>query len=157
MNDVWTSMIGGAAAGLVVSALLELRERVAAKLRRREQIRHIREMIANGRARIYGVPDPFRPLPDGFKGELDSNLVRYRMFEGLRKDLDLALDGRSSEITFDEIRQVRVVFLMDDLIRRDAPGRLLSLEIYDDIFEEWEQIKWLKLPSRAETERESSI
>lgn len=46
-NSIISGVAGGAIAGIVVSAILAAYRLVAAKWRRREQISHIREMIAN--------------------------------------------------------------------------------------------------------------
>ena len=99
---------------------------------------------------MYSVSEPPVTHPDGPK--LDSKQVRYAHFDGLRRELELALDGRSSEITFDEIRQIRRVFIRHDLIRNAAPDRLPEgLTFYNSIFQRLEEIEWLELP-RDETE-----
>ena len=153
MGDVGNSIIsgaaGGAIAGLVVTLILAAYSFGEAKLRRNEQIRHLQEMIANDRAHIYDIPeqtdaplDPNRPSPDAF---------RYILFDGMRRELELALDGRSSEITFDEIRQIRKAFILHDLLRDKAPGKHPEgLAFYNDIFKELEEIGWLELPSRED-------
>ena len=69
-------------------------------------------------------------------------------------ELELALDGRSSEITFDEVRQIRRIFVVDDLIRDRAPDRAPDRSPegsrhYDKIFGDLEKIEWLKLPKRG--------
>ena len=150
MGDVGNSIIsggaGGAIAGLVVTLILAAYSHVDAKLQRREQISHIREMIATERANIFDVRG-FEPLPDGTSPDLNS--VRYVMFEYLRRELELALDGRSSEITFDEKRQIRRVFVVHDLLREKAPNKTPDgLNFYSGIFSSLEEIEWLKFPRR---------
>ena len=146
-NEIIFGATGGAIAGLVVSIALGAYRLIVTRIRRRDQIRHIREMIVNDREHIYGEfeegsmpPDPHRPSP---------NLFRWAIFGGMRRELELALDGRSSEITFDEIRQVRRIFIRDDLIRERAPDKSPDgLRHYDQIFGELEEVEWLKLPKR---------
>ncbi|MCE2405718.1 MAG: hypothetical protein J4F43_11255 [Dehalococcoidia bacterium] len=145
MGAILNGIISGVAAGVVVSVILGCYGLVDSKLKRREQISHIREMIATDRAQIYGVPedtdlpsDPNRPPSSAF---------RYVLFDGMRRELQLALDGRSSELTFDEIRQVRRAFILSDLLKQQAPNsHPVGMRYYDQIFEALEQIAWLKLP-----------
>ena len=149
INSIISGASGGAIAGLVVTLILASYRQVDAKLRRREQISHIRTIIAVERANIYAILE-FDSLPGGI--EIDSNSARYAHFEYLRRELELALDGRSSEITFNEIRQIRRVFIRHDLIRNAVPDRLPEgLTFYNGIFQSLEEIEWLKLP-RVETE-----
>ena len=71
----------------------------------------------------------------------------------MRRELELSLDGRSSEITFDEIRQIRRVFVVDDLLRNKAQDKFpMGLRHYDQIFGGLEKIEWLKLPERRSKE-----
>ena len=152
MDEVGSSIIsgaaGGAIAGVVVSIILGAYRLIVVKRRRKDQIKHIREMITNDREQLYGdfeeegaPADPNRPSSDEF---------RYVLFGGMRRELELALDGRSPEITFDEIRQVRRIFVFDDLIRQRAPDKYPEgLRHYDQIFGELEKVEWLKLPKRG--------
>ena len=150
-NSIIVGSAGGAIAGLVVSIVLGAYRLFVSKYRRKDQIRHIREMITNDREQIYGIfddegapTDPYRPSSDAF---------RYTLLQGMRRELELALDGRSSEITFDEIRKIRRVFVLDDLLRCKAPDRFPEgLRHYTKIFEDLEKIEWLRLPERRSKE-----
>ena len=156
MDEVGSGIIsgatGGAIAGLVVSVILGAYRLIAAKCRRKDQVKHIREMITNDREQLYGVFDEEtasvdRPSPDVF---------RHALFGGMRRELESALDGRSSEITFDEIRQIRRTFVVDDLLRRKTPdSHPKGLRHYDGIFGELEKIAWLELPKRGSTKASS--
>ena len=147
-STIVSGAVGGAIAGLVVTLILAAYSHVDAKLQRREQISHIREMIATERANIYDIPR-FEPLPDGTTPDLNS--VRYAMFEYLHRELELALDGRSSEITFDEKRQIRRVFVVYNLLRDKGPDKPPDgLNFYSGIFSRLEEIEWLKLPRRED-------
>ena len=147
-NGIISGIAIGAIAGLVVSIILGAYRLIAAKCRRKDQIKHIREMITNDREQVYRIfdeesapADPHRPSSDAFRSAL---------FDGMRRELELALDGRSSEITFDEIRQIRRIFVVDDLVRRKAPDNYpKGLTHYDHIFGELEKIEWLKLSKRG--------
>lgn len=152
MDGVGSGIISGATAGaiagLVVSIILGVYRLIAAKCRRKDQVRHIREMITNDREQLYGVfdeetasVDPNRPSPDVF---------RHALLGGMRRELEPALDGRSSEITFDEVRQIRRTFVVDDLLRSKTPDSYPEgLRHYDGIFGELEKIAWLELPQRG--------
>ena len=75
--------------------------------------------------------------------------IRYEIFNYMRRELDLALDSRASEITFDEIREVRRVWVIDDLIKGvEGSPRIPDLKVLEHIFERLDEIKWLKLPER---------
>ena len=117
--------------------------------RRKNQIKHIGTMIANDRDRILNVSDDtIDAAADHQMPSLDA--VRYTLFKGMRRELELALDGRSSEVTFDEIRQIRRVFVRDDLFKSTGPDRIPNnLLYYDNIFGDLENLKWLKLPNRG--------
>ena len=151
-NSIISGAAGGAIAGLVVSILLAGYGLIVAKWRRRDQIKHIREMVTNEREQLYSIFDeesvPADPLAPS------SDVFRYVMFQGMRRELELALNGRSSEITFDEVRQIRRIFVGDGLIRDRAPDRAPDRSPegsrhYDKIFGDLEKIEWLKLPKRG--------
>ena len=146
MNGVISGIISGAVAGLVVSAILAAYTLVSADLRRKEQVGHIREMIASERSEIYSMPERIDPLPSGT--ELSPNDFRYAIFRGFRTELELALKDRSPEITFDERRKILRVFAVHDLIINSAPEKVPDLGFYNNIFGQWEEIDWLKLPKR---------
>ena len=147
-NGIISGAVGGAIAGLVVSILLAGYGLIVAKWRRKDQIKHIREMVTNEREQLYSIfdeenapADPLRPSSDAF---------RYAAFQVMRRELELALDGRSSEITFDEVRQIKRIFVVDDLIRDRDPDRSPEgFRHYDNIFGDLEKIEWLKLPKRG--------
>ena len=145
-NAILSGAAGGAIAGIVVAFILGASRWIAVKRRRQDEIDHIREMITNDRRGIYDVSVESAP---GDPFTLNCDVVRYALFDGMRRELEFALDGRSSEITFDEIRQIRRVFVRDDLLESKAPGRSPEgLRYYDGIFADLEKIDWLKLPPR---------
>ena len=149
-NGIISGAAGGAIAGIVVSIILAAYRLIVAKCQRRDQINHIREMITNDREQVYGSPDEENALSEPNRPSSDE--FRYTYFSGMRRELELALDGRSSEITFDEIRQIRRIFVVDDLLRRKAPDKCpTGLRHYDKIFGDLEKIEWLKLPKREST------
>ena len=145
MDGIVNGIASGAAAGLVVSGVLGLVALVVKRWKRCNQARHIRGIMTSGKESIYSVSeesaprDPEKPPPEAF---------RYLHFEYMRREAELALDGRSSEITFDEIRQIRRLFIVDDLIRRADLNPNPSLQFYHNFFGDLKKIKWLKLPER---------
>ena len=137
-NSIISGAAGGAIAGIVVSIILAAYRLIVAKCQRRDQINHIREMITNDRERVYGFLDEENAPSDPNRPSFDE--FRYAELVGMRRELELALDGRSSGITFDEIRQIRRVFVLDDLLRRKAPDKLpTGLHHYDNIFGDLER------------------
>ncbi len=147
MDAIVNGIISGTIAGLTVFILLGVYRQIAKQLRRQGQISHTREIIVSGREQIYGISgesdptDPHKPSPDNF---------RYVFFQAMRRELELALDSRSSEIAFDEIREIRRTFISDDLIRGSAPDKHpTGLQHYHNIFGDLEKIEWLKLSKRG--------
>ena len=147
-NGIIAGAVAGTIAGIMVSMLLTARRVIVARCRRRDQTNYIREMITTGREQVYGVPDEDNDPSDPSKPNADD--FRYIYFDSMRRELDLALDGRATEITFDEIRQVKRMFVLDDLFKSKVPDRRpIGLRHYDNIFGGLEKIEWLKLPQRG--------
>ena len=149
MDQITSGAIAGAIAGIVVSIVLGLYRLTAAWFRRRSQIKHIRALIADNRDNVYGRPDEISNLPEV---SVSPDAIRYEIFAFMREELEKTLDKRSSEITFDEISQIRHIFIRDNLVKEGAPVRSTlpqGLKYYDGIFSDLEQIAWLRLPRRG--------
>ena len=146
MDEVVRGIVSGAIAGLVVSAFLGLFAVSVKRWRRWDQIRHIRQVIMYGREEIVAVPEDEAGLIPSQPIRVSSDDARNAIFIGMRRGLDLILEGRASEIRFDEKMGIKRIWVTDDLIRSRKPPVNRSKEILDHFFERLAGVTWLKLP-----------
>ena len=139
--DAWvvgvlTGAAGGVAAGLVLTVAVRLWDGFWRRRERARQIGCFRELLVRYRTRIYDWRDPDADV---------RRLVHPRggHYSELCDELQRALRGRSSRLSFDEIEQ-----LEEALLRPFAAvqGYIPSVSWYVQTFEAAEAIHWLELP-----------
>ena len=142
----WESVFSGATAGIVagvvLAAIFEWVRRRRQGRERGEQILYLAGLINSFRLIIVDDNWPHRPdEPDEFFENAKRGIFRY-----MCETLDRSLDGRATQLTFDE---------RDSLWRRislyiGANGNLnvprLTTEEMHSFFEGLDAIEWLELP-----------
>ena len=109
-------------------------------IERRDQIRYLVNLIVKYRDLILNAQTIYVSSIDR---EIKREEICKAYFEDMRKQLESALEDRSSQLSYDEIKGVRGVFFTDLY-----PTVILNDKGYDAIFKELESIKWLKIPLR---------
>ena len=136
-----TGIVEGVGSGLALAAILGAVSYFFRCWQRRRQVKHISKLIIEFRTRIFSVrAAQYYPGPDK-KFSVDE--IRGAYFADLRRQLDAALLGNASRLTFDEREAVRTIFLG---LHNLYPQFLPNEGWYVSTFEKAESPKWLKVP-----------
>ena len=125
----------GVGSGVVLSLLSAVVLFVSRWKRRRNQIQYIRSLIFDFRRKILAA-EPFR--------DYTRQDVQKAYFDDMKRQLSAALEGRATELSFDEVNAIKTIVVgFADLF----PQLILNEEGYNkQIFFKLEAVKWLKLP-----------
>ena len=138
----------GVASGLILTLILWRINCWRENSQREDQIKYISNLIINFRENIYHPDQKYSDLPPLARSAIMAARPlqdrRNDEYESFRKRLDSTLEGRADHLNFDEIHQLRVIFL-DGYIWRDLDNNP-SKDWYDFIFEWAESVEWLKIP-----------
>ena len=140
----WSSLagniVGGFVAGIAVTAVVGVCIRINKWCLRRNQIRYFREVVSKGIGDLKQVQegDMHVPAPNV---TITPDDLRNLYYDWMRRTLDAAIDHRASEITYDEVYELRqalyaVNWTVDK--HRAAPKGL-----YDSMVRNLQSIKWL--------------
>ena len=134
--DIFQGIVIGVFSGLTLGGLAWLRNYWV----RRDQIKYFRELIIKERKTIYSATNLSDPIP------IPRDAVRVTVYGGMRRDLFSALEGRASELTFDEKASLsHQVGLIEWLV--EEKKKTPPFKVYKMMFDEWEQLTWLNLPA----------
>ena len=161
-ENVITGIVAGVSAGVILAILVESKRYVDFKMKRRRQIRYIRQIVEKFQELILSaqavtitniVGDD---SPAELRGqELPLDMVRGAYFGGTYREIVETLEGRADTLTFDEKRDVRGAFGAYNLILSGTdpfrPPGVPNEIAYHKIFDAFEAIKWLKLKSTDRT------
>ena len=138
--EIVQGIVIGVASGLTLGFLAWIQNRFV----RCEQIQYIRELIIKERERIYSSQD----LPKPFRTEevVSKHDVRVTRYRAMRRDLFSALDGRASQLSFDEKTSITNQFGPIDWVA-ETHNKLPPFQLYTRMFSEWEKQTWLNLPA----------
>ena len=155
-DNVITGIIAGVSAGVILAILVEAKRYVDFKMKRRGQIRYIRQIVEKSQELILSaqaIPPTDRARED-FPAELPRmefplDMVRGAYFGEMYREIVKTLEGRADTLTFDEKRDVRDAFRAYDLILPGSdpfrPPSVPNGAEYHNIFDAFEAIKWLQL------------
>ena len=141
LTIVGIGVIQGVASGLILAGVFWLWGLCQKRSERRDQIRYIATLIRYSREKIltldkYHLPDP--PMP-----KVDSRIrgqIRDTYQKKFRIELSSALSQRCTRLTYDEMEQVREIFLRQHEVQPDT-----FYPINVKTFLAAESIKWLGL------------
>lgn len=160
-QNVVTGIIAGVSAGVILAILVEAKRYVDFRIKRRRQIRHIRQMVEGFREQILSAEAiPTNDVPDGFPAELRGkelplDMVRGAYFGDMYRRIVETLEGRADTLTFDEKKEVRDAFGGYNLLLPGSdpfhPPVVPNDAGYHQIFDAFEAIKWLKVKSADRT------
>ena len=149
MEHVWENIyigtVTGVSSGLILALFFGARTYFANRSTRREQIRHLTRLIESSEARIFGVTESV-DIPQ-LNRELSQEEIRKGYFDDLVRQLDAALLGRCSNLTFDEIEEVKSIFIR---LHKLYPKFVPNEGWYSDTFQKARTAKWLKLAPVAQ-------
>ena len=146
-GDVTNGIVSGVSAGVVLAAFFGAIDYLRSRTKRRGQIRYLSTLIADYREKILKERQDISHPEGGDPITVDQQ--RKTLHNELLRQLDSALSGRVSELTYDEVESVRSVFWSAH--HRLLGDRLWPEELYTTTFESAESIKWLGLTPYAST------
>ena len=140
MSETIVGILIAVLSGIILSLFLWPKDFVKNYMKRRDQIRYLVNLIVKYRDLILNA----RTI---YVSNIDQEIKREEIckayFEDMRRQVESALKDRASQLSYDEIEDVRGVFFTDLY-----PTVILNDKGYDVIFKKLESIKWLKLPPR---------
>ena len=133
--------IAGLAAGLMISIVMSIRQ----FLRKKEQIRYIRNRLDSGFANIRNTSDI--TLPEGGKKILKEH-VRFEIMKWIIKEIEQIISTRTDMISYkekydleDALMKCKVIVEMIDKEKK-FPS---DVGTYDEMLNKFKDLKWLKL------------
>ena len=136
------AVVIGVSSGIIVSLFLGVNDFANKRIERQDQIKYLvqeitmyREFISNAEARYHRRA----------KREIQRRELQKAYYDNMRQKLEEALQNNASRLSFEEIKELRDVFLFIDSL----PPNGFDDERYNYIFERLKSIKWLKLPPRT--------
>ena len=147
-DNVFVGTTIGVASGVILALFSWMRERMSSVFERRDQIRYIREVLVNSRDKILGATDISGSSIGAPVSRLAESDLQKAYFEDMNRQLEAALDGRATRLTFDEINAVRTLTVRG--LTYLFPSVALNDKGYRPIFKQLEDLEWLKLPRRED-------
>ena len=141
---IWEGIVIGVSAGfvsgLLLSAVIWLKDMWVRWVERREQIRYLAALIENYLKLIYDADDISGEGRTA--GEIfPKSQVQKLHLDALWRELEIVFTGRSSRLSFDEIQKVKAVFSPLPLFPAWTPDD----QQYERMLDGLRAIKWLKL------------
>ena len=140
LEGIASGVASGFIVGLILAVFFWLTSHFQKRRERRDQIQFLSTVIDDFSEQILNnkirSPDGFHALPENSR---DS--YKKELFLEMYRQIDSALQGRASQLTYDEIQDVRRVFR----IYVGDPDFWLNAPAYERIFESVGAIKWLRL------------
>ena len=133
--------IAGLAAGLMVSIVMSIRQ----FLRKKEQIRYIRNRFDSGFASIRNMSDI--TLPEGGE-KISKERARFVIMKGMIKEIEQIISTRTDMIGYKEKYDLEDALMKCKVIVEilDQENRFpLDMGIYDEMLNKFKDLKWLKL------------
>ena len=127
----------GVSAAAFLSAATAAIEYVGNHREKREQVRHLAQLLDDYRSRIYSATDFEFGQTSATRDQM-----RNVHYNGMRQLVESVLRERSSRLSYDEVKEVRDAFDGYDQL---GPNSVFGEEMYDHIFERLDSIEWLGL------------
>ena len=132
----------GVASGVILAVFFWMRGRMTRFFERRDQIRHLRNLLVDYRSKILGA-ETIETQLGGKTVKFEKADVQKAYFDELTRRVAAELDGRATRLSFDEAHSVKTVIVG---FANLFPTVRLNDDAYRARFGELEALKWLKLP-----------
>ncbi len=159
MESIAQSAVAGLIAALVATTILGLAKYLRQWLAKRQDVRHLRGLLLQGKERVMKAEDTFH---EGMGTLMPSDLLRAAQYNNMirevgvaldrwvlnlshaqRKDVYDALDWYHTDELYATKKDGEVVFM--ELLEGRWPTTEMSMEAARRKFEKLQSIKWLKL------------
>ena len=140
VTNIGGGVVTGVTSGLILALFFWAKAYVDNYVARKDQIKFLSRLIEKFESLIFGINDEIHV--QHFQQTFPRDQARQAYFDDLRRQLESALAGRSSRLTFDEIEELRVIFIgLHDVFPNFRPNE----EWYSNTFQKARSVKWLKL------------
>ena len=142
-----TNLLTGVTIGVTTATLLGLGEWLRRWLRRREQIKFIREFIV-GQFETIRDQEPLPPPPGG-EDAPPIDAVRWVIYQGVLRDLEVALSYRLTMLNYGKTHELQSILATQrDLIRNlfGMHRHPAGLDYYRQKYDDFRRLGWLNLP-----------
>ena len=147
-NALLGSIVAGAVAGVIAGTILAVSswtlQKAQDRAERQDQIRTLAALISDYEYQILIINEGSRFQLGDNVVEATRDELRKAKYDYLKKRVDSLLDGRGSQISYDEKQDVRRAFGLSDLY----PRAILSDGNYREMFAQLETLEWLDLEYR---------
>ena len=142
------SILAGAVAGVVAGTILALAswmlQEAQDRAERQDQIQTLAALISDYEYQILTISEGGRFQTGDRVVEVTRDEWRKAKYDYLKRQVDSLLDGRASQLSYDEKQDVRRAFGLSDLY----PQAILSDGNYREMFAQLEALEWLDLEHR---------
>ena len=141
--NFWQEVFHGVVIGVTVTVIFGLYDLMNKRLNRQKQIKYIRAVVKERIDKMTSAPDTQKNLSGDFPS-ISVDDVRRALYERMRKDIESAFEHRTSEITFDEKKEVKDALEVIDRVfsNQQTP---VGMDLYQYTFDELQKINWLNL------------
>jgi len=150
VTDISQGIIVGVSAGVVTSAILGIRSWLFRWRARREQVRHIRHLVATHMQTILQAA----ALPPPVQGEkgIPADIVRFSYFRAFQAQLDATVSHRASALSYTETYSLQEITkttskTMTDLTLQER--KVLPLPMAESMWHCFRDLEWLDLPKKV--------
>lgn len=139
-------ILEGVVSGLTITAIVGLFRWLDRLLRRRKQIKEIRNLIQENFIRIKEAKD----LPPISKDQEDypADVERYAYFQKFRRELDVAVRFRATELSYSQVGDIHGVLRAIDTFFEEfslETRKVVPLKMAMNFYKGLAKKKWLKL------------
>ena len=150
INNIVTGIIAGVSAGLILAAFSYGKQHIDYQLERRDQIKYIRQIVEGFQRGVLSAEHAANhPNPPPIENMPTANQFRWVTVESTYEELEKTLEGRAGTLTFKEKKQLLDAFEWYTLFRPSGAFGYKETVIgeaqYHDMFDNLEEIDWLKL------------
>ena len=139
------NIVAGAVAGLIAGTILSVSSWMLQEAQdrgeRQDQIRTLAALISDYEYQILAIGEGGRFQVGDEVVEFSRDELRQAKYDYLKRRVDSLLDGRSSQLSYDEKQDVRRAFGLSDLY----PQAILSDGNYREMFAQLKALEWLEL------------
>ena len=139
------SMLAGTVAGVIAGAILAassfILQRTRDSAERQDQIQTLASLISDYENQILSINKGTRVQLGDNVVEVSRDEFRKAKYDYLKRRVDSILDGRASQLSYDEKQSVRRAFGLSDLY----PQSMLNDGQYRETFAQMEALEWLDL------------
>lgn len=142
-----TNLLTGVTIGVTTAVLLGLGEWLRRCLRRREQIKFVRELIVEQFRKIRDQ-QPLPPLPND-EAAPPIDVVRWVIYQGILRDLEVALSYRLTMLDYGKTHELQSILTVQrDMIQNlfGVDRHPAGLNHYRQTYDNFRRLGWLNLP-----------